>query len=42
MNGGGGALVAAATVYYNVRVELPDGCDPFAETPVITVRYSWN
>ena len=42
MNGSGGAFGAAATVYYNIRVELPDGCDPFVETPVGTVRYSWN
>ena len=42
MNGGAGALVAAATIYYNIRVELPDGCDPFANTNVITTRYTWH
>jgi len=42
MNGGAGALVGATTIYYNIRIELPDGSDPFAETPVLTVRFTWN
>jgi len=42
MNGSAGAFVAAATVYYNIKVVLPDSCDPFANTPVITVRFTWN
>ncbi len=43
MNGGAGALGSGShTIYYNIRVEIPTGATPAAETPVLTIRYSWN
>ena len=43
MNGGAGALGSGShTIYYNIRVEVPVGATPAAETPVITIRYTWN
>jgi hypothetical protein len=43
MNGGAGALGSGShTIYYNIRVEIPVGATPAAETPVLTIRYTWN
>ena len=43
MNGGSGALGSGShTIYYNIKVVVPTGATPAAETPVLTVRYTWN
>ena len=43
MNGGAGAIGSGGdTVYYNIKVIIPVGATPASETPVITVRYTWN
>lgn len=43
MNGGGGALGSGShTIYYNIKVILPVGATPASETPILTVRYTWN
>ncbi len=43
MNGGAGALGSGShTIYYNIKVVIPVGATPSAETPVLTVRYTWN
>jgi len=43
MNGGAGALGSGShTIYYNIKVVIPVGATPAAETPVLTVRYTWN
>jgi hypothetical protein len=42
MNGGAGALAVATTIYYNIKVVVPVGATPAVETPVLTVRYTWN
>ena len=43
MNGGSGALgTGSHTIYYNIKVDVPVGATPAAETPVLTIRYTWN
>lgn len=43
MNGGAGALGSGShTIYYNVKVVIPVGATPSADTPVLTCRYTWN
>ena len=43
MNGGAGALGSGShTIYYNIKVVVPVGATPASETPVLTVRYTWN
>lgn len=43
MNGGSGALGSGShTIYYNIKVVIPVAATAAAETPVLTVRYTWN
>jgi hypothetical protein len=43
MNGGGGALGAAADLYWNMHIDVPASYStPFTEEFVITVRYTFN
>jgi hypothetical protein len=43
MNGGSGPIGSGgATIYYNIKVMIPLEAVPAAETPVLTVRYTWN
>lgn len=43
LNGGGGALGGATDIYFNIKAVVPASyTQPAAETPVLTVRYTWN
>ncbi len=43
MNGGSGALGSGShIIYYNVKVLIPIGATPAQETPIISVRYTFN
>ena len=43
MNGGSGALGSGShVIYYNVKIVVPTTATPAAETPVLTVRYTWS
>lgn len=42
LNGGGGALGAAAEIYVNLKVLIPGNFpSAFSETPVLTIRYTF-
>lgn len=41
MNGGAGALGSALAIYYNIKVVIPVGATASADSPVLTVRWTW-